>query len=232
MAAKFIDDIIFNGARMIETEFSDLKDGRTVITRSSIIPNHGKYLIIPENVKRCYYLDANEKLVLFELYSWAKEDGKCQVAMDLVSLKLGISERTVRTCVKELVKKKFVQVSKQGRANIYTFDALKDNPYLVLSEFIHEFIQNYYYKAGLRQYEEWVKTVGDDGFRLWREAVVDTLAKEAKKEEFYKPYLLRLTDTPDDYENIAISFTNELLELINNVVKKKAFKFGVLSEVV
>lgn len=66
-------------------------------------------------VKRCYYLEANEKLVLFELYSWAKNDGTCKIAMDLVSLKLGISERTVRTCVKKLAKKMFVQVSKQGR---------------------------------------------------------------------------------------------------------------------
>ncbi|USG67356.1 BlaI/MecI/CopY family transcriptional regulator [Brevibacillus ruminantium] len=229
---KFIANIVYDGARMVETEFKQCSDGRTVIASSSIVPNLEKYLTVPESVKRCYYLDANEKLVLFELYSWAKDDGKCQVAMDLVSLKLGISERTVRTCVKELVKKKFVQVSKQGRSNIYTFDALKDNPYLVLSEFVHEFIQNYYYKAGLLQDKEWVKAVGDEGVRLWREAVVDTLAKEAKKEEFYKPYLLRLTDTPDDYENIAISFTNELLELINNDVMKKASKLGLLSEAV
>ncbi len=229
---KFIENIVNDGARMVKTEFKERGDSHTVITRSSIVPNLGKYLTLPENVKRCYYLDANEKLVLFELYSWAKEDGKCQIAMDLVSLKLGISERTVRTCVKELAVKKFIQVSKQGRSNIYRFDNLMDNPYLVLSEFIHEFISDFYYKGGLRQDEEWVKAVGDEGFRLWREAVVDTLAKEAKKKTFYEPYLQRLTETPGDYENIHTSFIDELLQCINEAAIKKATKLGLMSEAV
>jgi ATP-dependent Clp protease adapter protein ClpS len=152
--------------------------------------------------------------------------------MDLVSLKLGITERTVRTCVKELAKKKFVQVSKQGRSNIYRFNNLKDNPYLVLSEFIHEFIATYYYKGSLRHDEEWVQRVGDEGFRLWRESVVDTLAKEAKKETFYEPYLQRLTETPDDYENIHTSFVDELLQFVNEAAIKKATKLGLMSEAV
>jgi len=225
-------NIVFNGARMVETEFRKRSDGHTVLARCSIAPNLEHYLTIPESVKRCYYLDANEKLVLFELYSWAKEDGKCKIAMDLVSLKLGITEKTVRKCIKELARKKFVQVSKQGRSNNYTFDDLKNNPYLVLSEFIHEFIKDYYYKSGLRQDQEWVTTVGNEGLRLWREAIVDTLAKEAKKEGFYKPYMLRLMESPDDYENIAASFTNELLELVHQDAMKKATKLGLLSNAV
>lgn len=229
---KFIEGIVYDGARMVETEFKERSDGHTVITKWSIVPNLEKYLTLPENVKRCYYLDANEKLVLFELYSWAKEDGRCQVAMDLVSLKLGISERTVRTCVKELAEKKFVQVSKQGRSNIYKFDDLKNNPYLVLSEFIHEFIAEYYNKRSLRKDVEWLQRVGDEGFRLWRESVVDTLAKEAKKKTFYEPYLQRLTETPEDYENIHSSFVDELMQFVNEAAMKKASKLGLLAEAV
>jgi len=229
---KFIDNIVNEGARMVDTKFEERGDGRTVITRTSIVPNLGKFLTLPENVKRCCYLDANEKLVLFELYSWAKEDGTCKVSMDLVSLKLGISERTVRTCVKELAVKKFIQKSKQGRSNFYRCDNLKNNPYLVLSEFIHQFIDDYYYKRGLRQCEEWVQRVGDEGFRLWREAVVDTLAKEAKKETFYEPYLQRLTETPNEYESIHTSFVDELLQVINEATIKKAIKLGLWLEAV
>ncbi|WP_211748084.1 hypothetical protein [Paenibacillus sp. Marseille-Q4541] len=229
---KFIEGIVYDGARMVKTEFKDRGDGHTVITRSSIVPNLEKFLTLPENVKRCYYLDANEKLVLFELYSWAKDDGKCQVAMDLVSLKLGISERTVRTCVKKLTGKKFVQVSKQGRANIYKFDNLKDNPYLILSEVIHNIVAEYYYKSGLRQYEDWIQEVGGEGIRLWREAVIDTLAKEAKKETFYEPYVLRLTETPDNYDTIVTEFSDELLRLILENCNRKATKLGLMSEAV
>lgn len=232
MAKKFIEDIIHDGSKMIETEFREYTDGRTVIARDSIAQNRGKYLTIPESVKRCYYLDANEKLVLFELYSWAKEDGTCRIAMDLVSLKLGISERTVRTCVKKLAKKEFVHISKQGRSNSYKFDNLKNNPYLVLSEFIHELIANYYYKGSLRHDEAWIQSVGEEGLCLWREAVVDTLAKEAKKETFYEPYLQRLTETPDDYESIQNSFVDELLQFVNEDATKKATKLGLLSEAV
>lgn len=230
---KFIENIVHDGARMVETKFKEC-DGRTVLTRYSISPNQGFYLTVPENVKRCYYLDANEKMVLFELYSWAKDNGECKVAMDLVSLKLGITEKTVRTCIKELARKKFVQVSKQGRSNVYTFDDLKNNPYLVLSEFIHEFIKDYYYKSGLHQDQEWVKQMGNEGLRLWREAVVDNLAKVVKKKDFYEPCLQKLSETPDDddYWNIYTSFTDELLELVHNDVLKKAAKLGLLSDAV
>ncbi|UKS26044.1 helix-turn-helix domain-containing protein [Paenibacillus sp. HWE-109] len=215
MAKKFIDDIIYEGAR-----------------GSHITPNVDRYLTIPENVKRCYYLEANEKLVLFELYSWAKDDGKCQIAMDLVSLKLGISERTVRTCVKKLAEKKFLQVSKQGRSNVYTFENLKDNPYLILSEFIHAFVKSHYYRSGLRQAEEWIQSVGDEGCRVWREAVVDTLAKEAKKEKFYEPYVLKLKQFPDDYNNILSGFEDELLDFVLEAANKKASKLKSDSEAV
>ena len=217
---------------MVETEFKDLSDGRTVISRCSIVPNQGKYLQIPENVKRCYYLEANEKLVLFELYSWAKEHGEVKVALDLVSLKLGISERTVRTCIKKLDEKKFVQVSKRGRANIYRFDNLKNNPYLVLSEVIHKIIEEYYYKSGLRQCEDFVQEYGEDGIRLWREAVVDTLAKEAKKKDFYEPYLLRLTENADDYENITNTFRDDLMKLVQKDAMRKASKLGLFPDAV
>ncbi len=177
MAKKFIEDIMSDGASMI---------------KKSSLPNQGMFLTIHENIKRCYYLDANEKLVLFELYSWSSQDGNCKLTMDLISMKLGLSEKTVRTKIKSLKEKKFVTVKKERKSNKYIFNNLKENPYLILSEVIHTFIEDYYYKNGLQRDEEWFQQAGEDGVRIWREAIVESLTTVTRKKVNYEPVVKKL----------------------------------------
>jgi hypothetical protein len=88
---------------------------------------------------------------------------------------------------------------------------LKDNPYLVLSEFIHKFIMDYYYKKNIQtNFREWVKKVGDEGVRKLREAIANNLSKVVKQPEVYQPFIDRLRNNPTDYFNIIADFINAI----------------------
>jgi hypothetical protein len=113
MAKAFLEKILNEGGEIIEPIIEKGENGET-FSYSVHLPNQGYYLTLPESVRRCYYLEPNEKQVLFELYAWADNDGKAKVTIDLMALKLGITEKTVRETVKSLEKKGFIFIFKEG----------------------------------------------------------------------------------------------------------------------
>lgn len=209
MAKAFLEEILNEGGGEFIAPIIEKRHNGKTSYYSEYLPNKGYFLKVPDSVRRCYYLEPNEKQVLFELYSWADDDGKAKVTIDLMALKLGITEKTVRQTVKSLDKKDFISIKKEGRANVYIMSTLKHNPYLVLSEFIHQFIMSYYYKKNIQtNLREWVEEVGEQGVRKLREAIANNLSKVVKQPEVYQPFIDRLKNNPDDYFNIIEDFTN------------------------
>jgi predicted transcriptional regulator len=210
----FFKEILYRAGEIIESNFERLEDGE-VLFAGVQLPHKGYFLKVPESVRRCYYLEPNEKQVLFELYSWADSKGIVKVTIDLIALKLGITEKTVRNTLKTLKEKGFILIDTEGRANIYTISTLKDNPYFVLSEFIHRFIEVSYYRKGIQTYHgEWAKKIGKKGVREWRKAIVYNVPKIAKQLDVYQKYIDRLRNNPADYLNIISEFEEVLLTAI------------------
>jgi predicted transcriptional regulator len=209
MAKVFIEEILNEGGgEFIAPIIKKEENGKTSYY-TEYLPHKGYFLKVPESVRRCYYLEPNEKQVLFELYSWADDNGKAKIPIDLIALKLGITEKTVRQTVKSLDEKDFISIKKEGRANVYIMSTLKNNPYLVLSEFIHQLIIDYYYKKNIQtNLRECGEEIGEQGVRKLREAIANNLSKVVKRPEVYQPFIDRLRNSPDDYFEIIEDFTN------------------------
>ena len=114
MAKVFIEEILNEGGgEFIAPIIKKEENGKTSYY-TEYLPHKGYFLKVHESVRRCYYLEPNEKQVLFELYSWANDDGKAKVTIDLMDLKLGITKKTVRQTVKSLDKKYFISIKKRA----------------------------------------------------------------------------------------------------------------------
>lgn len=96
MAKVFIEEILNEGGGEFIAPIIKKEENGKKSYYAEYLPHKGYFLKVPESVRRCYYLEPNEKQVLFELYSWADDDGKAKVTIDLMALKLGITEKTVR----------------------------------------------------------------------------------------------------------------------------------------
>lgn len=95
------------------------------------------------------------------------------INQQVMSLYLGLSENTVCSKLKDLQKKRFIEIQRRGTE--YRLSTLL-NPYLILSEAIHGFIRHVYtnsnYDMVLEQMEQLDKEVYRDKQDLFREAVV------------------------------------------------------------
>ncbi|WP_310829412.1 BlaI/MecI/CopY family transcriptional regulator [Paenibacillus pedocola] len=180
------------------------------------------YAKVPQEIRRCFFLDGNAVNVLLELVSWGMLDrGRKRgitewyaINQQVMALHLGLSENTVCSKLKELQKKQFIEVQRRGRRNFYRLNTAL-NPYLVLSEAIHGFIRHVYTKSNydvvLEQMEDLEKEVYRDKQDLFREAVVTAVLPTIKHKDFYESYAKRIQQ---DIRNAA---TNEMgmLSLVN-----------------
>ncbi|OXM87396.1 BlaI/MecI/CopY family transcriptional regulator [Paenibacillus rigui] len=180
------------------------------------------YAKVPQEIRRCFFLDGNAVNVLLELVSWGMLDrGRKRkitewfaINQQVMALHLGLSENTVCTKLKELQKKDFIEVQRRGRRNFYRLNTTL-NPYIVLSEALHGFIRHVYTKSNydvvLEQMDDLDKEVYRDKQDLFREAVVSAVLPTINDKDFYQPYVRRIQ------EDIRHAAVNEIgmLSLVN-----------------
>ncbi|MFF0829893.1 helix-turn-helix transcriptional regulator [Brevibacillus sp. NPDC003359] len=159
------------------------------------------YLKVPQEVRRCYFLDANAVNVLLELLSWGMLDGNRKrdigewftIKQQVMALKLGLSENTISSKLQELERKWFIDVQKRGRRNYYRLNTML-NPFIVLSEEIHEYVQYLYAK---KNYEAVMEIASPSLYFMseidrFQEAVTSVILSIVKDDDFYVPYMYRL----------------------------------------
>jgi len=105
--------------------------------------HNGFYVVAPDVIRRNFFLSSNEKEVLWELFSWAANDGGfCSVSQRIMCTNLNLSESTVKKVINSLQKKQFIEKRKTTkRRNVYKIVDLRRNPYILLSEYCHKFLQ-------------------------------------------------------------------------------------------
>ncbi|NHN28541.1 hypothetical protein [Paenibacillus agricola] len=106
--------------------------------------NNRFYLQLPDILRRCYFMQPSEKLVLLELISWAAsnkesdEVGYCSVPEPIIRGNTNLSRSTIKNAIKSLQEKKFITVRKYYNSrNRYMINSLTENPYALLSEYVH-----------------------------------------------------------------------------------------------
>lgn len=201
------------------------------------------YAKVPQEIRRCFFLDGNAVNVLLELVSWGMLDrGRKRkitewfaINQQVMALHLGLSENTVCTKLKELKKKDFIEVQRRGRRNFYRLCTTL-NPYIVLSEAAHAFLRHVYtksnYDAVLVQMDDWVREKYQDRQDLFREAVVTAVLPTIKSKDFYPSYVRRIQEdirnaTPNElgmlslveYHSIVLDLCGELTEVIERQLR-------------
>jgi len=180
-------DINDDSREMLSSWFSDTK-------------NLGRYVKVPQEIRRCLFLDGNTVNVLLELVSWGMFDGQRQrnvkewfaINQQVMALKTGLTENTISGKVKELESKMFIEKQRRGRRNYYKLNTSL-NPFLILSEVIHDFL-NYIYPK--RNYEEIMDKHSAiyhiTDVDIFQEAVTIASLKAIKEPDFFTPFILRL----------------------------------------
>ncbi len=236
-----------------------------IATNHSVVEGHGQvfhlctiqsvngtyYVNLPQVIRRCYFLDSDEINLLTELFSWMDENGTVQVEQGLLSLKTGIKLRTVKTKLTgdndSLKSKGFITVHKKKRNNVYTISKLEFNPYIILSEMAHSYVESHYYKNSLRNMD-WEETEldeeaavsnsnvhnlnptlngvlkGERYITIWRHVLAESFQKTVTRKEVYSKYIQSMQDNPvQDYGELQSRFWIELhTELVRLYEKKLA----------
>lgn len=106
--------------------------------------NHG-YVIAPQKILRCFRLNEIEKLLLLELLSYMGDNDFAYPSHKRLAFKLGKkSVSSIKKALTSLKEKGFITWSKGGGdtgSNHYRLTELRLNPYIILSEFVHFFVE-------------------------------------------------------------------------------------------
>jgi predicted transcriptional regulator len=209
--------------------------------------NLGRYVRVPQEIRRCLFLDGNTVNVLLELVSWGMFDGQRQrnvnewfaINQQVMALKTGLTENTISGKVKELENKMFIEKQRRGRRNYYKLNTSL-NPFLVLSEVIHDFL-NYIYPK--RNYEAVMERAtclyNANDVDTFQEAVTIVTIQAVKDSDFYVPYIRRIlkdirsndldSTKPDylpNYNEIVYDLQQDLMERIMRRFRDELKKQG------
>lgn len=107
--------------------------------------NNAFFVVVPDTLRRCYFLSSTEKDVLWELISWANVDaGFCKVLQGIISQNISLSISTVKSAINSLVKKGLVEKRKvTKRENLYRIADMSKNPYILVSEAVHYYLRDF-----------------------------------------------------------------------------------------
>lgn len=103
------------------------------------------YVIAPQKIIRCFRLNDIEKVLLLELLSYMGANDYAFPSHKRLAFKLGKkSTASIKNALKSLKDKGFIDWRKGGGdigSNRYTLNDLYSNPYLIMSEFTHFFVE-------------------------------------------------------------------------------------------
>lgn len=147
-----------------------------IAKESTFTDQHKGFTIVPQKFIRCYGLTEYEKLILIDLWSYMGDKHLCFPSLGTIARNVGCSSKTVERHMETLESKELIHINKSQRNHVYYLpNDLHKNPYLLLSEKTHEFINK-------------VKdTVNDYMLSQWIKGVVNS--------EVYLGYIAKLTNT-------------------------------------
>lgn len=103
-----------------------------------VSPHFGRFFHIPHVIRRCFFLTVTEQAVLWEILAWMNnEGGYCRLSQKTIAFYTRLSDRTVRKVIKSLVDKGFISKKLSNSTDVYKINKLNQNPYVLVSEFIH-----------------------------------------------------------------------------------------------
>ncbi|MBU8880618.1 helix-turn-helix domain-containing protein [Bacillus sp. FJAT-29790] len=109
-----------------------------------MVANRG-YVIAPQKILRCYRLNDIEKILLLEVISYMGVNNYAFPSHKRLAFKLGKkSTASIKNGLKSLKEKGFIHWSKGGGdlgTNHYRLSDLYSNPYIIMSEFTHFFVE-------------------------------------------------------------------------------------------
>ncbi|WHH57950.1 helix-turn-helix domain-containing protein [Petroclostridium sp. X23] len=166
------------------------------------IETHTLYTPIPHKISRCINLGSTAKIILLDLIGYMGDEHYCYPPIEDIALNCGMSHTTVQNNIKELEEKRFLIVNRNYNNTYYLLNALHLNPYILLSEVLHE-VRSLISKTGViadRQRNQFIKRV--------------------VKSEIYKERLHELSKEYDKYLTVAnISYKgNKLLKVFRGAV--------------
>jgi predicted transcriptional regulator len=155
------------------------------------------YLQMPEILRRCYFLQPSEKLVMFELISWAAsnnesdEIGYCSVPEPIIRGNTNLSKSTVKKAIQSLQTKGFIDIRRYyDRRNKYKINPLARNPYALLSEYVHWIRQ-----AVISNWEDTEKMFREyDALSYSVNAYTEATLAFVNRSEVYMPYIKRIKE--------------------------------------
>ncbi|NKI21474.1 hypothetical protein HFN20_09630 [Paenibacillus dendritiformis] len=222
----------------------DYGEEKSIMTPPS---NVTRYIKVPQEIRRCLFLDGNTVNVLLELVSWGMFDGQRQrnieewfaINQQLMALKTGLTENTVSSKIKELESKMFIEKRKRGRRNYYKLNTSL-NPFVFLSEEIHDFLNYVYPKKNYETVMEKVTCLYNaNDVDTFQEAVTIATIQAVKDSDFYAPYIRRIlidirgndfdSTKPDylpNYHEIVYDLQQELMERIMRRFREELKKQG------
>ncbi len=187
--------------------------------------HEGKFVIIPDMLRRCKFLSSSEKEVLYELISWASTssfyiNGWCKVTEIQISNHTGLALSTVKKVVRDLAEKGFIikiqDFDMRNKYHLITFDK---NPWIILSEILYE-IQSqadFYYNKSLIKNEDSRSDIG-----LFRKNWMRSVNEFSKNPEFYRGYIEKvnslLVKQDDDDCNDIKEIIKEIKSEVHNIL--------------
>jgi len=104
------------------THIKDILAQRTIVLEGADVLSARGFTQVPNHVLECARLSAGAKLTYAMLLKYAWENDHCFPGQDRLANDMGVSRQTVNKYIKELQKKDYVSIKRQGqgRPNVYT----------------------------------------------------------------------------------------------------------------
>ncbi|MFJ7935539.1 hypothetical protein [Sporosarcina sp. NPDC096371] len=188
---QFLDDLINKPFRaIVEKGYS--KQGEKIF-----VPNEhsGTFTIVPEIIRRCHFLSSTEKEVLYELISWASTtkahpDGVCKVTESHIRVNTTLGLSTVKKAISSLSKKGFIRKAVDfDRRNIYVINGASENPYIILSEWVH-----HYRKKMLFSWSEMLIDDPETDYSLGKKLFIDATMLFVKEEKYHAKSIVTINE--------------------------------------
>lgn len=161
------------------------------------------YSTVPHAIRRCKRVSAMEKIILEEIYMSMGFKLESTITRKTIASLLDIGMDTVRSNLKKLEDKNFLEICKHRDKYCYYIKCLALNPYIIMSEFTH-FAQKKYYSR-------MPKEICDGGVQLQIEKIV--------KSDNYIEWIKSLKEDPS-YSNI-LKVRDDYFRHIEEVVRRE-----------
>ena len=104
------------------THIRDILAQKTIVLEGADVLSARGFTQVPNHVLECTRLSAGAKLAYAMLLKYAWQNDHCFPGQDRLAGDMGVSRQTANKYIKELVKKDYVSIKRQGqgRPNVYT----------------------------------------------------------------------------------------------------------------